>query len=381
MKNGTRTKTVERPRSELLFEGYLRAQGLTFEHEGHTGKRKQPDYRVRFGSGDVICEVKELHAGSPRPQGAVFVDPYRKIRQWIQGARVQFKEYKESPCVLVIYNVDDWEFGDWPSIMFGAMLGDAGVEMPFDAAQGMAVWELAREDWLANGEMQRHRNTTFSAVAVLKEFVIPNPAFQIEQASCQDRLSEKLGRKLTLGETFQIGWRLLEEGLPTRLGTCPRLVVFENPFARVPLPGPVFRGDFDERHRIKRGSSRIERVYVGRRLKEVEQLEHGKPELAQEIQRFSREIVEKFAPERIVLFGSHAHDAGGPDSDVDLLVVFSGNGDASRKSLEIRKRLNFALPLDLITYSAHQIQQRLKLGDPFIREVLENGVTLYPRDA
>ena len=36
-----------------------------------------------------------------------------------------------------------------------------------------------------------------------------------------------------------------------------------------------------------------------------------------------RRIVERFHPEKIILFGSHARGDAGPDSDVDLMVVFS----------------------------------------------------------
>ena len=79
-----------------------------------------------------------------------------------------------------------------------------------------------------------------------------------------------------------------------------------------------------------------------------------------------------------MLFGSHAHDCAQPDSDVDLLVVFPGDGSAAYRSLEIRKRLNCRFPLELLTRSAGEVDHRLKLGDPFMREILEEGKTLYP---
>jgi predicted nucleotidyltransferase len=37
-------------------------------------------------------------------------------------------------------------------------------------------------------------------------------------------------------------------------------------------------------------------------------------------------IVNKFHPEKIILFGSQARGTAGPDSDVDLLVVMSLEG-------------------------------------------------------
>ena len=42
------------------------------------------------------------------------------------------------------------------------------------------------------------------------------------------------------------------------------------------------------------------------------------------IEEMVRRIVERFHPERIILFGSHATGRAGPESDVDLLVVMRG---------------------------------------------------------
>jgi predicted nucleotidyltransferase len=41
------------------------------------------------------------------------------------------------------------------------------------------------------------------------------------------------------------------------------------------------------------------------------------------IQRFARQIVVRFDPEKIILFGSYAHGTPTPHSDVDLLVVMA----------------------------------------------------------
>jgi predicted nucleotidyltransferase len=39
-----------------------------------------------------------------------------------------------------------------------------------------------------------------------------------------------------------------------------------------------------------------------------------------------RRIVQRFDPEKVILFGSHARGTAGPDSDVDLLVVMTVRG-------------------------------------------------------
>jgi len=40
------------------------------------------------------------------------------------------------------------------------------------------------------------------------------------------------------------------------------------------------------------------------------------------IQTIMHQIVEKFQPEKIILFGSHAYSDPGPASDVDLLAAY-----------------------------------------------------------
>lgn len=39
------------------------------------------------------------------------------------------------------------------------------------------------------------------------------------------------------------------------------------------------------------------------------------------IRRYAQQIVERFHPDQIILFGSYANGTATPDSDVDLLVV------------------------------------------------------------
>ncbi len=95
------------------------------------------------------------------------------------------------------------------------------------------------------------------------------------------------------------------------------------------------------------------------------------------IRAYAQRIARVFSPRRIILFGSHARGEAGPDADVDLLVVFAGSRPMADRSLEIRQRLAAPFPLDLLTRSEGEIARRLKYGDFFLREILEQGVVLY----
>ena len=56
-----------------------------------------------------------------------------------------------------------------------------------------------------------------------------------------------------------------------------------------------------------------------------------KPDVPAAIAEMVRRIVERFDPEKIILFGSHARGDATPDSDVDLLVVMPVQGSSARR--------------------------------------------------
>jgi predicted nucleotidyltransferase len=47
----------------------------------------------------------------------------------------------------------------------------------------------------------------------------------------------------------------------------------------------------------------------------------GKDVSKSAIHRFARDVAERFKPEKIILFGSHAYGRPHKDSDVDILVI------------------------------------------------------------
>lgn len=99
-----------------------------------------------------------------------------------------------------------------------------------------------------------------------------------------------------------------------------------------------------------------------------------------QIQEFSRVIARQFQPEKIILFGSYAYGEPTSDSDVDLLVVMPFDGRSVHKEIEIRQAIRAPFALDLLVRSSQQIQQRLDMGDFFIRDIVEKGRVIYETD-
>lgn len=95
------------------------------------------------------------------------------------------------------------------------------------------------------------------------------------------------------------------------------------------------------------------------------------------IQAFSRQIVKKFNPQKIILFGSYAYGKPTEDSDVDVLVVISFNGRNPEKATEIWMAVKPKFPVDIMVRKPAELRKRLKMGDFFFQDVVNKGKVLY----
>ncbi|OIN90406.1 MAG: hypothetical protein AUJ21_08255 [Anaerolineae bacterium CG1_02_58_13] len=99
------------------------------------------------------------------------------------------------------------------------------------------------------------------------------------------------------------------------------------------------------------------------------------------IRALARIIAEKFNPEEIILFGSHAYGKPHTWSDLDLLVVMDTPKGEMKTIIEISDSLPpLPFSVDIIARSRSVINNRKKLGDFFLREIIEKGKVLYARD-
>lgn len=105
----------------------------------------------------------------------------------------------------------------------------------------------------------------------------------------------------------------------------------------------------------------------------------GRPAKKQ-IQQMVRRIVREFAPDRVILFGSHARGEAGLDSDVDLLVVMSVEGSKRAKQLEIRIALqDIHVPKDIIVSRSEEFQWRKNTVGTIEYPAEHEGEVLYAR--
>ena len=99
-----------------------------------------------------------------------------------------------------------------------------------------------------------------------------------------------------------------------------------------------------------------------------------------EIRQLTEHIAREFQPDKIILFGSFARGTPSPDSDVDLLVILPHEGKSWRLAAKIRGRIRPEFPFDLLVRTPEEMRRRVAKGDPFLRDIVDNGEVLYERD-
>src|SRR5215216_5953812 len=79
------------------------------------------------------------------------------------------------------------------------------------------------------------------------------------------------------------------------------------------------------------------------------------------IRRFARQIAERFKPDKIILFGSHAYGVPHAGSDVDILVVMATRNQLDQ-AYRIRLAISAPFAMDLIVRTPRELERRLVEG-------------------
>jgi predicted nucleotidyltransferase len=104
--------------------------------------------------------------------------------------------------------------------------------------------------------------------------------------------------------------------------------------------------------------------------------------IADRLRPYLEELIRKFSPKGIILFGSYAYGSPDAGSDIDLLVVKDGEQSSLRQRMQIRNawwnmpRQDHLLPFDLIVVSPAEHQQRLASSAGFYDTIVTKGLPL-----
>lgn len=101
------------------------------------------------------------------------------------------------------------------------------------------------------------------------------------------------------------------------------------------------------------------------------------------IEEIVRRIAERFAPERIILFGSHARGDADEDSDIDLLVLFSEVDSPRDRAAELYASLIgcSSLPKDIVVSTTARFERYRNVVNTVYWPAAREGKVLYERAA
>jgi len=97
----------------------------------------------------------------------------------------------------------------------------------------------------------------------------------------------------------------------------------------------------------------------------------------EDIQKVVRQIVERFQPQKVILFGSYAHGMQTEESDVDLLVVMDTDEKPLHAAASISAAIDHPFPLDILVFRPSELKASFERKGVFATEVTRKGIILY----
>lgn len=97
----------------------------------------------------------------------------------------------------------------------------------------------------------------------------------------------------------------------------------------------------------------------------------------QEIKNITDQIVKKYKPEKIILYGSFAYGKPTKNSDLDLLIIKNTKKSRVERIKEVLMKVQCDIPLEPLVYTPRELNERINLGDSFIKEAMNRGKLIY----
>jgi predicted nucleotidyltransferase len=101
-------------------------------------------------------------------------------------------------------------------------------------------------------------------------------------------------------------------------------------------------------------------------------------DLNREIESVTEQIVEKYNPEKIILFGSAVRGELSADSDVDILIIKKDTPlYGADRIRQLSRLIERNIPIDFLVYRPEEFEKRIEMGDPFLKAIVREGKVLY----
>jgi len=101
-------------------------------------------------------------------------------------------------------------------------------------------------------------------------------------------------------------------------------------------------------------------------------------EITSEIQNIIDQIIQKYKPLKIILFGSAGRREYDKVNDLDFLIIKKDVPEYGLARMrELDELIDRNIAADMLVYRPDEFEERVKLGDPFIASILREGRVLY----
>jgi predicted nucleotidyltransferase len=98
----------------------------------------------------------------------------------------------------------------------------------------------------------------------------------------------------------------------------------------------------------------------------------------EQIKSITSQIIEKYKPDKIILFGSAARGELSAESDVDFIIIKQDTPYLGAERIrELSRLINRDIPVDFLIYRPDEFEGRLAMGDPFLKSIIKEGKMLY----
>lgn len=102
-------------------------------------------------------------------------------------------------------------------------------------------------------------------------------------------------------------------------------------------------------------------------------------EIYERLLKISERLKKEYHAEKVILYGSYATGQETEDSDIDLFIISPSNERFFERMAKVRgliRDLRNGVPVSPIVLTHEEVEKRVKGGDQFVIEILQNGVNL-----
>jgi predicted nucleotidyltransferase len=103
----------------------------------------------------------------------------------------------------------------------------------------------------------------------------------------------------------------------------------------------------------------------------------SKDRFSKEVQNIVEQLIRMYKPEKVILFGSLVKGKIKEGTDIDFFIIKNAPTFGIDWIRQLDALVKYKLATDFIVYKPEEVKERLRLGNPFIKSIFEEGKVLY----